>query len=257
MDDLSLTQIILLGLIFVWSGFVRSGLGFGGSVLSLPFFLLVVDDPLLVLPPIAIHLLVFSSWIFVRNARASTSGMAGTVDWKTLGWAMKIMIIPKRIGVIGLLTIPADLISSIILVIIAFYAVTYILNRPIESQNPYVEKGLLALGGYVSGTSLTGAPLILAIFARRVPKVQLRDTLFVLWFILVLIKMVSFLAAGVDLQLESQVWMFPCALAGHLIGERLHARLAASETPIFFQVLGASLLVVAAIGLWDIVGRMA
>jgi hypothetical protein len=69
MGELTLTQLTLIGLIFVWSGFVRSGLGFGGSVLSLPFFLLVVDDPLLFLPPIAIHLLIFSSWITWKGYR--------------------------------------------------------------------------------------------------------------------------------------------------------------------------------------------
>ena len=46
MSDLALYQYVLIGLIFIWSGFVRSGLGFGGAVLSLPFLLLVLDDPL-------------------------------------------------------------------------------------------------------------------------------------------------------------------------------------------------------------------
>lgn len=32
MSDLSLFQYALIALIFIWSGFVRSGLGFGGAV---------------------------------------------------------------------------------------------------------------------------------------------------------------------------------------------------------------------------------
>ena len=32
MSDLSVVQYILIALIFVWSGFVRSGLGFGGAM---------------------------------------------------------------------------------------------------------------------------------------------------------------------------------------------------------------------------------
>ncbi|MGA0865664.1 MAG: hypothetical protein ACO3PQ_07415, partial [Burkholderiaceae bacterium] len=133
MDALSTTQLVLIGLIFVWSGIVRSGLGFGGAVLSLPFFLLVADDPLLFLPPIAIHLLVFSGWITWQShrknqqarreqAQAQTSAQANgqtneqtttatptqtasNVDWGFLKRALKIMIVPKIIGVIGLLTI--------------------------------------------------------------------------------------------------------------------------------------------------------
>jgi uncharacterized membrane protein YfcA len=272
LDALSTTQLVLIGLIFVWSGIVRSGLGFGGAVLSLPFFLLVADDPLLFLPPIAIHLLVFSGWITWRGHRRAqqarreraraidaaapetdqtqqASQAASNVDWGFLKRALKIMIVPKIIGVIGLLTIEPRLMTVIIFSIVLVYAIGYVINRPVRSQHPWVERGLLMLGGYVSGTSLTGAPLIISIFARHVAKHQLRDTLFVLWFILVTIKMVSFLAAGVDLQLKAQLWAFPCALVGHLIGQRLHQRLVAAETPQFFRLLGLALIVISLIGL--------
>ncbi|MGA0856400.1 MAG: TSUP family transporter [Burkholderiaceae bacterium] len=277
MDALSTTQLVLIGLIFVWSGIVRSGLGFGGAVLSLPFFLLVADDPLLFLPPIAIHLLVFSGWITWQShrknqqarreqAQAQTSAQANgqtneqtttatptqtasNVDWGFLKRALKIMIVPKIIGVIGLLTIEPRLMTVIIFGIVLVYAIGYVINRPVRSQHPWVERGLLMLGGYVSGTSLTGAPLIISIFARHVAKHQLRDTLFVLWFILVTIKMISFLVAGVDLQLKAQLWAFPCALVGHLIGQRLHQRLVAAETPQFFRLLGLALIVISLVGL--------
>ena len=259
MDALSTTQLVLIGLIFVWSGIVRSGLGFGGAVLSLPFFLLVADDPLLFLPPIAIHLLVFSGWITWQGYRKSqqarreqgapASSSTSNVDWGFLKRALKIMIVPKIIGVIGLLTIEPRLMTIVIFGIVLVYAIGYVINRPVRSQRPWVERGLLMLGGYVSGTSLTGAPLIISIFARHVAKHQLRDTLFVLWFILVTIKMISFLLAGVDLQLKAQLWAFPCALVGHLIGQRLHQRLVAAETPQFFRLLGLALIVISLIGL--------
>ena len=42
---------------------MRTSLGFGGAVLALPFLLLVTNEPLVFLPIIAIHLLIFSSWI--------------------------------------------------------------------------------------------------------------------------------------------------------------------------------------------------
>ena len=69
MTDLSLWQYVLIGLVFVWSGFVRSGLGFGGAVLALPFLLLIHDDPLVFLPLIAAHLLLFSSLTVIMNNR--------------------------------------------------------------------------------------------------------------------------------------------------------------------------------------------
>ena len=59
MADLNNWQIVSIALIFVWSGFVRSGLGFGGAVLALPFLLMVDNRPLVYLPIISVHLLFF------------------------------------------------------------------------------------------------------------------------------------------------------------------------------------------------------
>ena len=255
MTDLLWYQYALIGLIFAWSGFVRTSLGFGGAVLALPFLLLVVNEPLLFLPIIAIQLLIFSSWIaWSGHRQLQKEGVAGAspksnIDWGYLLKALKIMIIPKLVGVIGLLTLPANVMTSIIFGIVIIYAIGYVLNKPFKSKNTYVDYVLLALGGYVSGTSLIGAPLIVAVFATHVAKDQLRDTLFVLWFILVVIKMVSFLIAGVDLQLIHQLWLLPCAFIGHLVGEKAHRYMLKADTGIFFRVLGAVLIVVSVLGL--------
>jgi hypothetical protein len=39
-------------------------------------------------------------------------------------------------------------------------------------------------------------------------------------------------------------------MVGHVLGERLHQRIVAAETPTFFRWLGISLLVVSVVGLW-------
>lgn len=254
MADLLWYQYALIGLIFAWSGFVRTSLGFGGAVLALPFLLLVSNDPLVFLPIIAIHLLIFSSWIAWNGHRqlqqaGSSAEVQSNIDWRYLTKALKIMIVPKLIGVVGLLTLPASVMTSIIFGIVMIYAIGYVLNKPFRSNNKYVDYVLLGLGGYVSGTSLIGAPLIVAVFATHVAKEQLRDTMFVLWFILVVIKMVSFVIAGVDLQLIHQLWLLPCAFVGHLLGEKAHRYLLNADTGLFFRVLGAVLILVSVVGL--------
>ena len=254
MADLLWYQYVLIGLIFAWSGFVRTSLGFGGAVLALPFLLLVVNEPLVSLPIIAIHLLIFSSWIAWNGHRqlqqaGSSAAVQSNIDWGYLGKALKIMIVPKLVGVVGLLTLPANVMTSIIFGIVIIYAIGYVLNKPFRSNNKYVDYVLLGLGGYVSGTSLIGAPLIVSVFATHVAKEQLRDTMFVLWFILVVIKMVSFVIAGVDLQLIHQLWLLPCAFIGHLLGEKAHRYLLNADTGLFFRVLGAVLIVVSVVGL--------
>ncbi|MEH6627160.1 MAG: TSUP family transporter [Motiliproteus sp.] len=260
MTELLWYQYALIGVIFAWSGFVRSGLGFGGAVLSLPFLLLVINDALIFLPIIAIQLLIFSMWItygkqfqqligLSNSAGASLAGKEAAVDWPYLKKALTIMIIPKLVGVFGLLTLPSDLMSGIIFSIVMVYAIGYTLNRPFTSNHAAVDILFLILGGYVSGTSLIGAPLIVAVFASRVAKHQLRDTLFVLWFILVCIKMATFIAADIDLQLLHQLWLLPCACVGHVIGMRFHEHMLQADTPLFYRVMGAVLIVVSLVGL--------
>ncbi len=101
MTDLLWYQYALIGLIFAWSGFVRTSLGFGGAVLALPFLLLVLNEPLVFLPIIAIHLLIFSSWIAwsghrqLQKAGVGTTSQESNIDWRYLTKALKIMIIPN------------------------------------------------------------------------------------------------------------------------------------------------------------------
>jgi uncharacterized membrane protein YfcA len=258
MAELSELQLTLIGLIFIWSGFVRSGLGFGGAVLSLPFLLMVHNDPLVFLPIISIHLLVFASLTVWQNNRNKGHPQTddgptteGTVAWGYLKKSLLIMIIPKLVGVFGLILLPNTLMSAIIFVIVALYSLTYIFNKPFRSQNPWLDALFLVLGAYISGTSLIGAPLIIAVYANHVAKHQLRDTLFALWVILVAIKLAAFIYVGVDLQLRHHLWLLPCAAVGHVIGLRLHDRMLNAETPIFFRVLGSVLLLISVMGLYQ------
>lgn len=254
MGDLALYQYMLIGLIFIWSGFVRSGLGFGGAVLSLPFLLLVHNEPLVFLPLISVHLLIFSSLTIILNNRRPgrhQPSATSTVDWLYLRKMLGIMIVPKLLGVIGLITLPGGVLSAIIFLIVTIYALGYILNKPFRSHHPWIDTAFLMLGGYISGTSLIGAPLIIAVAAQHVAKERLRDTLFALWFILVTIKMAAFIWADVDLQLRHHLWLLPCATLGHLIGLRVHDYMLRAETPVFFRVMGSVLLAVSGVGLWQ------
>jgi uncharacterized membrane protein YfcA len=249
MNELMTWQYMLIGLLFVWGGFVRSGLGFGGAVLTLPFLLLIIDEPLLFLPVIAVHLLIFSSMTVITNQRSGT-----TVHWPFIRNALTIMTIPKLIGVLGVITLPGDIISGFIFVVVSVYALTYIFDRPFKSNNRLVDALFLAVGGYVSGTSLIAAPLVVPVAASRVPREQLRDTLFALWFVLVLVKLVAFLLAGVDMQWRHHLWLLPCATVGHFIGLRFHRYTLQSDTRVFFRYMGFGLLAVSLVGIGRLIG---
>jgi uncharacterized membrane protein YfcA len=239
-----LMQTLLIGLIFVWTGFVRTGLGFGGAALGLPLMLFIDNQPLLWLPIIGSHLLFFSG-LTLRTR-------LNNVDWAYLRRSSLYIIPAALVGVFGLLNLPNRWLLIFIYSITLFYACIWTLNWAISSRHDGVDKLLLVLGGYVAGTSLTGAPLMVAVYMRNVAKQQLRDTLFVLWFILVAIKMSTFAAVGVDLHLPTALILLPVAAIGHLLGLKAHDAIIRNDQ-YFKRWIGAGLMIVSGLGLWDIV----
>ncbi len=244
-------ELVTIGFLFIWGGFVRSGLGFGGAVLTLPFLLMIRDEPLLFLPVISVHLLFFSAITvgLAHRSEARRGGAQSTVNWAFLRYALPLMIIPKLIGVAGVITLPGSLVSGFVFCMVTVYAFSYILGRPLRSGSGRLDAFLLMLGGYVSGVSLIAAPLVVPVAAGRMPREQLRDTLFVLWFVLVGLKLVAFVATGVDMQWMMHLWLLPCATVGHFLGLRFHSYTLRSDTTVFFRYLGLALLGVGLAGL--------
>ncbi|MDA8382662.1 MAG: TSUP family transporter [Betaproteobacteria bacterium] len=236
----SLAHSAAVGALFVWTGFVRSGLGFGGAALGLPLLLFLDPHPLAWLPIIGFHLLFFSA--LTLRSRLSN------VDWAYLGASTRFIIPAALVGVVGLVHLPIAWLDRFIYGVSLFYGALWFLNWTIGSRRAWADKLLLLAGGYVAGTSLTGAPLMVAVFMRNVAKERLRDTLFVLWFVLVALKMATLSALGVDLHMKTAVLLLPVAAVGHWLGLKVHHRIARDERQ-FRRLIGAGLLVVSLLGL--------
>lgn len=236
-------EIFLVGLIFIWAGFVRSGLGFGGAALGLPLMLFIYDQPLYWLPIIGVHLLFFSA--------LTLSNRIHNVDWKYLQTTSPLIVPAAIVGVLGLINLPNYWLLIFIYAITLFYAVIWALNLEIRSNNRWLDRLLLALGGYVAGTSLTGAPLMVAVFMRNVSLEQLRNTLFVLWFILVSIKMLTFILLGIEIHFTTALLLIPVAAIGHVIGIKTHDLILQNDR-LFKRVIGTVLMVISGAGLWRI-----
>jgi hypothetical protein len=234
-------QLAAIVLIFIWTGFVRSGIGFGGAALGLPFLLLVDDKPLVFLPIIGTHLLFFTSITLLSRSQ--------NINWPVVGKVMVVIVLPKIAGLIGLFSFPNYWLVMAVFSITLFYGFTWLINYTIKSQSKIVDIILLALGGYVSGTSLIGAPLIAAVVSRHVTRIQLRETLFVLWIILVTLKMSAFIAFDVELQWQFSLALLPFVAIGHFVGLKAHDYLVTSDSTTFHRFLGASLIVVSLVGL--------
>lgn len=233
-------ELVLIAFIFTWIGFVRTGLGFGGAVLGLPILMLIGGSPIDWLPIIGIHLLFFSG--------ITLSNSLKEVDWVYLKKSLPWILPAKIIGVIGLINLSPNIMTVIVYLITSLYALTWINNSQFISKKNWVNNILLFFGGYLSGTSLMGGVLLVAVYMSYVDIKRLRNTLFVLWFFLVSIKMAAFLAVGVFVDWQFSLMLIPVAALGHFIGLRLHDRMIQNDTK-FKRWMGGVLILVCIVGL--------
>ena len=233
-------ELAIISLIFVWIGFVRTGLGFGGAVLGLPLLMLVGGSPIDWLPIIGIHLLFFSAIALFKALK--------TIDWNYLKKSLPWILPSKIIGVIGLISLPPTVMTLIVYSITFFYALTWAMNFNIASREGWVSRVLLILGGYISGTSLNGAPLLVAVYMQNIDIKKLRNTLFVLWFLLVTIKMGAFVIVDVYINWQFSLMLIPVAALGHFIGLKVHDRIIENDTQ-FKRWMGGVLILICLAGL--------
>jgi len=238
--DFSPYQLLCIALIFIWTGFVRTGLGFGGAALGLPLMLFVQNNPLLWLPLISVHLLFFSGLTLANRLH--------NVDWQYLRRSSIFIFPPAIIGVFGLLNLPTLWLNCFIYSVTLFYGLIWLFNRGIQSRHVWADRVLLILGGYIAGISLSGAPLMVAVYMRHVSRYQLRDTLFVLWFILVSIKMTTFIVLSVDLHFKVALMLLPIAAIGHVLGLKAHNAIMRNDL-LFKRWIGGGLVVVSLLGI--------
>ena len=89
---------------------------------------------------------------------------------------------------------------------------------------------------------------MVAVFMRNIPFHQLRNTLFVLWFVLVSIKMLTFILLSVELHFLSAAALIPIATIGHIVGLHTHDRILQNDQ-LFKRLIGIVLIVICILGL--------
>lgn len=239
----SLIQYLCIAVLFVWVGFVRSGLGFGGAALGLPLLLFVHNQAIFWMPVIGLHLLFFSALTLrTRIHKVDTVYLK-----KSCFWIMPFTLL----GIAGLITLPTSWLLSFIYGVALLYSLLWLLDRSVKSKNAWFDYLLLMIGGYVAGTSLTGAPLIAAVFMRNVSAELLRNTLFVLWFVIVSLKLAVFLVLGIELHMLFAIALLPIAAVGHFIGLKTHDFIL-QNAQLFRRVIGGVLALVSVLGLVNV-----
>jgi hypothetical protein len=77
---------------------------------------------------------------------------------------------------------------------------------------------------------------------------KLRNTLFVLWFLLVSIKMSAFLVVDVYINWQFSLMLIPIAGLGHFVGLKVHDQIIENDTK-FKRWMGSVLIVICIVGL--------
>ena len=240
---MELTPIVVIVLLisFWWSGFVRAGLGFGGAGLMYPIAFLVVDSVIFIVPIVGAHLLLFTIMTLV-------GGGYKRVDWSTTWKLLLVMMPAKIIGVFGLLQMPDFWLLMAVYAILIFYSVSYILNIKMKPRG-WVNVPILLFGAYMSGLTLAGAPLIAAVALQYLNREQAKESMYVIWIVMVVIKMSTLIYYDVDLQLEYHLWLLPAAFVGNYMGSKMHDRLQQMQSDVFYRWMGIALLVLSLTGL--------
>ncbi len=230
----------LISLIFIWIGFVRSGFGFGGAAFGLPLLLLIYPQPLFWLPIIGIHVLFFASFT-LRNTLHQ-------VHWRYLIFSLKWIVPSAILGLTGLINFTDEVLLYLVYSITLFYGGIWMFNYQIKSKSIWFDNMLLLLGGYVAGTSLTGAPILAAVYMRYIEKIKLRSSFFALWFILVSMKMLVFISFDVKIEWQVSLLLIPVAAIGDRLGFVLHRFMLKNKTR-FSQIIGIVLVLISLFGM--------
>lgn len=231
--------LAFLILCFLWSGFVRTGFGFGANALLLPLALLAVSDPLVIIPVVAIQGSLLNGFESIRNFRR--------ISWRTLGWLLLIYIPTFTAGLYGLLSLPNWVLNLMIYGVTVGYALIYMFEWKFHFRSRLFDLLVVMLGGYVTGFSMSGGPLTIAIALKYISRELLRTTLMVLWALVGISKLTAFILVGVDIQLGLFFWTMPAVVIGHFIGLRFHDRIL--HTHYFYRILGGALLAISLLGI--------
>ncbi len=217
--------------------FVRGISGFGSGLIAVP--LLALRLPLPEVVP------------FMLIADFGASALIGGLSWRQVDWSeirrlMPVTVIGVILGTHLLVSLPAPLLLTLLGGFVLAFGLRSLLLRPrsFSPASPRWAWPAALSGGAVSGLFGTGGPPYVIYLSHRIEdKSALRATLSALFFLEGLLRIVTFLFAGLLLGLE--VWRnalvaTPLIAAALYVGSHVHARLTHHQ---MVQGIGLLLLV--------------
>ena len=248
-------NLVCFYLVIFLSNIIHGITGFAGTILAMPFGLMLVGYAT-AKPVLNVLGLLSGIYVFV--------GFQDSVNWKEL----KKIVVVMAAGIVGGILIRGMLagreqmlyrILGIFVILLSIQGLAKQLQIPgstqrqkdvlIQTHDTPLLYLLLAAAGIIHGIFVSGGPLLIGYLTRKVrDKVSFRATISTIWIFLNSLILFDDIRAGLwDLHLVSiQLLSVPFMLAGMFIGGKLYAimsqKLFMVITYILLLISGASLL---------------
>lgn len=243
---------VLFFAVILISNIIHGITGFAGTLLAMPFGLMLVGYP--VAKPILNVLAILSGFYVLL-------GKGNKVDWKELKKVILIMA-PGMLGGILIRDVFAGsdkflyMLLGVFVIVMAVQGI-YKLTigekkaKKVESDevSPLVY-AILVLAGIVHGLFVSGGPLLVSYMTKKVKdKMSFRATISTVWIFLNSINLIDDIRSGLwtmDL-MKTQIISVPFLFAGMYIGSKLYARMSQRLfmmiTYVLLIISGVSLLI--------------
>jgi len=221
---ISLSTILLCGMVVTCTHFIQGITGFGGAILTLPFFTMLIGLKTAV--PIIIILSGISALLII------------IMDSKNINWPIylkmvSLVILGIPIGMWFFGNLNSDLLKKILALFMIVISIRglynlFILKGAMIKIPQYILNFLLFLGGILQGAFGTGGPIIVIIATRVLrKKKQFRVTLCMLWLTLNSIITTKNIFSGVidGEKLRCILLILPFLLLGLIVGNFIHHKL--------------------------------
>lgn len=243
---------VLFFAVILISNIIHGITGFAGTLLAMPFGLMLVGYP--VAKPILNVLAILSGFYVLL-------GKGNTVDWKELKKVILIMAPGMLLGILVRdLFAGSDKILYILLgIFVIFMAVQGVYKLTIGEKKAKKEETdevspltyvILVVAGIVHGLFVSGGPLLVGYMTKKIKdKMSFRATIATVWIFLNSINLIDDIRSGLwtmDL-IKTQIISVPFLFAGMYIGsllcKRMSQRVFMMITYVLLFISGVSLLI--------------
>jgi uncharacterized membrane protein YfcA len=212
--------LVMLALIVSLAYAIYGLTGFGAIIAGMPFLLIFI--PLHTAAPI-MQVYSLAAGSMVANQKR------GSADLRELWYLAPFMLLGLTIGTTILIYVPEKYLLLLLGVFLVCYSSWSLFFQPVGKPIAVAWASLFGTaGGIFSAIFGTGGPLFAIFLARRIDdKEVLRTTTNLVLFIAGAIRLLMLVITGFfsrDEVIHLGLLLLPCAVAGVLVGSRLHRR---------------------------------